>query len=135
MYKNVLVPVAIDHGPNTEAALRIARKLCDAGGKITALTVIEAIPSFVLAELPDGQMQRNIDLTREALQEEVSAIQGADVEVIIGHAGRSILEYAEENGVDCIVIASHQPGLQDYFLGSTAARVVRHAHCAVHVVR
>ena len=32
-------------------------------------------------------------------------------------------------------IASHQPGLQDYFLGSTAAKVVRHATCSVLVMR
>jgi universal stress protein F len=25
--------------------------------------------------------------------------------------------------------------LQDYFLGSTAGRVVRHAQCSVHVIR
>ena len=34
-----------------------------------------------------------------------------------------------------IVIASHDPGLADYLLGSTAGRVVRHAHCSVLVVR
>jgi universal stress protein F len=33
------------------------------------------------------------------------------------------------------VIASHRPGIQDYFLGSTASRVVRHANCTVHVMR
>ena len=46
-----------------------------------------------------------------------------------------ILEWAESNKVDCIIINSHKPGLQDYFLGSTAARVVRHAQCSVHVIR
>jgi nucleotide-binding universal stress UspA family protein len=55
--------------------------------------------------------------------------------VIEGHSGRSILDHAAENDVDCIIIASHRPGMQDYFLGSTAAQVVRHATCAVHVVR
>ena len=55
--------------------------------------------------------------------------------VVYGHAGTSILEYAEEHGCDCIVIASHRPGLGDYLLGSTAARVVRHAACSVHVMR
>ena len=57
------------------------------------------------------------------------------MKVVEGHAGRSIVDYAEKNGVDLIVIASHRPGLQDFFLGSTAARVVRHAQCCVHVLR
>ncbi len=42
---------------------------------------------------------------------------------------------AVAHAVDCIVIGSHKPGLSDYLLGSTAARVVRHAPCAVHVYR
>jgi len=50
-------------------------------------------------------------------------------------AGRAITEYANTHGADCIVVASHQPGIKDFFLGSTAARVVRHAHCTVHVLR
>jgi len=37
--------------------------------------------------------------------------------------------------VDLIIVGSHKPGLQDYLLGSTAARVVRHAMCSVLVGR
>ncbi|MBT8411941.1 MAG: universal stress protein, partial [Octadecabacter sp.] len=44
-------------------------------------------------------------------------------------------DFATDNSIDCIIMASHQPGLEDYFLGSTAARVVRHAKCSVHVIR
>ena len=47
----------------------------------------------------------------------------------------SIIDFATSSGIDCIVIGSHRPGLSDYFLGSTASRVVRHAPCAVHVFR
>ncbi len=134
MYKNILVPVAVDHRPNTEQAIAIARALAGEDGKITALTVLEAVPSFIMNELPEGQIEHNKEDVRNALKE---MIHGDDVgvDVVMGHAGRTINTYADENGVDCIVIASHQPGLQDYFLGSTAARVVRHAHCAVHVLR
>ena len=60
---------------------------------------------------------------------------GTDSEVLSGHTPLKILEYATEIGADLIIIASHRPGLQDYFLGSTAARVVRHAECAVLVDR
>ena len=133
MYKNILVPVAIDHGATTQEAMRVARQLVAPDGRITALTVLEAIPSFVMAELPEGQAERNRDAALSALKGEAG--EGVDCVVTSGHAGRTIVEFADERGVDCIVIASHQPGLQDYFLGSTAARVVRHAHCAVHVVR
>ena len=44
-------------------------------------------------------------------------------------------EKTNESGADLLIIASHRPGLQDYFLGSTAAHVVRHAACSVHVIR
>jgi nucleotide-binding universal stress UspA family protein len=55
--------------------------------------------------------------------------------MVSGHAGRGIVEYADANDVDCIIIASHRPGLQNLFLGSTANRVVHHAKCTVHVLR
>lgn len=56
-------------------------------------------------------------------------------EIVKGHTYRTIIDYAGSNDVDYIVIGSHKPGLSDYLLGSTAARVVRHAPCAVHVIR
>ncbi len=70
-----------------------------------------------------------------ALKAEVSELPSISAHVVTGHAGNTIVDYAAEHEVDCIVIASHKPGLQDYFLGSTAARVVRHSPCAVHVIR
>ena len=48
---------------------------------------------------------------------------------------RAILAAAEERNADLIVIASHRPGLQQFLLGSTASRVVRHATCTVFVKR
>jgi len=134
MYRNILVPVALDHERDVAAALAIARTLVAEDGKITALTVVEAVPAYILAEFPEGHLERNRDAAAAALKEEVG---GPDVKTVAvtGHSARSILDYAEAHEIDCIVIASHRPGLQDFFLGSTAARVVRHATCAVHVVR
>lgn len=135
MYKHVLVPIALDHSPQTGEALELARALLADGGRITALTVMEAIPPYVAQYLPEGQEQKNRQHIKSELLSELGGAQDAGADVVVGHAGRTIVEYAEEHDVDCIVIASHRPGLQDYFLGSTAARVVRHAPCAVHVVR
>ena len=134
MYRNILVPIALDHERDVAAALEVARTLAAEDGMITALTVVEAVPSYILAEFPEGHVERNRDAAAEALKDEVG---GADVKTVAvtGHSARSILDYAEAHEIDCIVIASHRPGLQDFFLGSTAARVVRHATCSVHVVR
>lgn len=135
MYKHVLVPIALDHGEGTQTALTLARSLTEKGGEITALTVLEPVPTFIANELPPGQIERTRTDVMAALREELG--DSADVKpvVVTGHPGRAIVDFATENGVDCIVVASHKPGLSDFFLGSTAARVVRHAPCAVHVVR
>ncbi|WP_372886787.1 universal stress protein [Shimia sp.] len=135
MYKNILIPIAVDHDPNTAAALRVARALADEGGRITALSVVEAIPGYVAQQLPEGQMEKNIRLVSEGLKEDLGAAADVEIVVVAGHSGRTILDWAEEHGVDCIVMASHRPDLSNYFLGSTASRVVRHAQCAVHVLR
>lgn len=135
MYAHVLVPIAIEHDASVDDALAVARLLADDGGQITVLNVVEAIPAFVANELPVGQIEKTAQEVLELLRKEVGDAKDVNPVVVHGHAGRTIVEFAEQNGADCIVIASHRPGLADFFLGSTAARVVRHASCAVHVVR
>ena len=135
MYKNILVPVALDHERDTDAALAIAKHLCSKGGKITALYVMEDLPGYVSHHLMPDQLQMRRDDAERLLREQVGDDDTVSPVVITGHAGRSIVDFADDNAKDCIVMASHRPGLQDYLLGSTAARVVRHANCAVHVIR
>ena len=136
MYKNILVPVVFDHEPNVTAAIEVARALLVDGGEITLFHAVEEIPGFVATQLPAGTIERNLEQSKAELVELARSV-GKDIRsaVASGQPSRSIMDHAEANGVDCIVIASHRPGLQDYLLGSTAARVVRHANCAVHVLR
>lgn len=135
MYKNVLVPVTLDHSRSFGAALDIARLLSDEGSAITVLNVIEVVPTYVDQYLPDNHYEARRSEVEAKLKAELGGVKDAKPVVVNGHAGTTIVDYAVKQGVDCIVITSHRPGLQDYFLGSTAARVVRHAPCAVHVVR
>lgn len=135
MYKNILVPIAFETGRDTMKSIEVAEGLVDEGGAVTALHVIEEIPSYVAQYLPEGQIAANFKEIEDVLTRRLAEHSDISVKVIEGHAGHSIVDYATENKVDCIVIASHRPGLQDLFLGSTAARVVRHAPCSVHVVR
>lgn len=135
MYSNILVPIAADHDPHTSEALDVARALAAKGAQITALTVVEAMPGYILNQLPEGQMDKTRAEVEAGLKADLGGVANVKPVVIEGHSARGILDYAEEHGVDCIVMASHRPDITDYFLGSTAARVVRHAKCAVHVLR
>ncbi len=98
--------------------------------------MVEDIPTWAAVELPAGLVETSL----QAAQDELQAIANDSgmpmkAEVRTGHSYKTILDVADEKQVDLIIIASHRPGLQDYFLGSTAAKVVRHAKCSVLVIR
>jgi nucleotide-binding universal stress UspA family protein len=133
MYATVLVPVSLDQETTAEAACAVARALRNPGARMVLLHVMEEIPGYAQTYLPEGTQDR---LCRDA-EAALRRIGGEEAEVIVtsGHPSRTILDTAEREAADCIVIASHDPGLPDYFLGSTATQVVRHAHCSVHVLR
>ncbi|MDH3667858.1 MAG: universal stress protein [Paracoccaceae bacterium] len=134
MYQSILVPVDLSHPDAARKILSLARKTGGPDCRVMALNVIEEIPGFIAAELPEGLVARNVADAQETLSAMAADI-GAEHEVRIGHASTTILDYASDMGADLIVLASHRPGIEDYFLGSTAARVVRHAACSVLVSR
>jgi nucleotide-binding universal stress UspA family protein len=135
MYSKILIPLALDHEAVAGRALEAARALQSKGGTLTILTVIEPIPAHVAQYLPDTQQEKILNDIKTALRAEFGASDDITVIAQTGHAAQTILDIASDGAFDCVIIASHRPGLQDYFLGSTAGRVVRHAHCAVHVIR
>ncbi len=139
MINTILVPIDIAAEEAASAALGLARDLADKyGGRIVLLNVVEEVPGYVISQLPTGFHQKALE-EAAALLKKIAVKNGlADsAETIIreGHPSTQILEHAGEIGADMIVIASHDPGIADYFLGSVAARVVRHAHCSVLVAR
>lgn len=135
MYSNVLVALSLEHGIS-DLALSAARALVSEGGKITAAHVHVPPNHSILAFLEEGAVEKSHQKAKASLAERVKDETGVSAVLLEGQsAGRTITEYANTHGADCIVIASHQPGMKEFFLGSTAALVVRHAHCAVHVLR
>ena len=136
MYKTILVPIDLADLDKGRATLDLAKKLGADGGTIRLLNVVEDIPSYAVAELPTGLVEKSVANARKMLDGVAEAATGpVEVEVRAGHANSAILAAAEDCGADLIIIGSHRPGLQDYLLGSTAGRVVRHSACSVLVVR
>jgi universal stress protein F len=136
MYKTVLVPIDMAHLAEGKANVTLAASYGAQGAKVILLNVVEDIPNWAAIDLPAGLLEKSVESIRAQLQE-IAKASGCkmDVDVRTGHSYNTILEVAEKSKADLIIIASHRPGLQDYFLGSTAAKVVRHANCSVLVVR
>ena len=136
MYKTILVPVDMALTEKAKVMIDVAKAQSCKDTHIILLNVIEEIPNWVTAELPDDILGEPRKFARDELNSISNAAAiNAVVEVRTGRPYQTILEVAGETGTDLIIIASHQPGLEDYFLGSTASKVVRHAKCSVLVVR
>ena len=113
-----------------------ARRLAGDNTKFVLANIIHSVPAVAELSVPVEFFER----AREESQAELAEMAkeaGLDATVVVktGHPAQDILTIADEHKVNLIIIGSHRPGLQDYLLGSTAARVVRHAQCPVLVMR
>lgn len=136
MYKTILLPIDLAHPEKGKAILDIAKKLGVKGTRFTLINVIEDIPAYVAIELPGGSIKKMGENAHKELKGVAKAANiSANIEVRSGNPASSILSAAEAMAADLIIVASHKPGLQDYLLGSTASRIVRHAKCSVLVIR
>ena len=100
--------------------------------------VIDRVPNFAnlyLSSESEKDEQKIEDAARQAIIDRIGEQKDAEAIVLSGHPGRTVTEYAEKIGADCIIAGSHKPNLTDFFLGSTAARIMRYAKCSVHILR
>lgn len=139
MYKTVLVPVDLSHIEKGSKMIERAKYLADTNkSELTLLNVIPEIPPYVAIELPSGLHEKVVenasaDLKNLVRKHDLPA--STKIAVESGNPANVILAYAKKENSDLIMVASHQPGLTDYLLGSVAGKVVRHARCSVLVVR
>ena len=139
--ETILVP--LDFSEPSRSALRYAFTLAQKfGGKLVLFYALEpvATPDFAYHPLM-MEPEEAIESARQRLsslceQEEIESSWIRKMIVQEGVAHAEITKAAEELDADLIVISTHgHTGLKHALLGSTAERVVRHAHCPVLVVR
>ena len=140
MFKNILVAVDLEHDTHINALLRVSSNMANAqGAKMHLLHVIRAAPAVVSQFLPKSYES----MASEKVEKELATLVGksdlaegvADVAVRFGDVYQEILAHASNIDVDLIIVASHKPNVGDYLLGTTVARVVRHATCSVFGAR
>jgi nucleotide-binding universal stress UspA family protein len=139
----IMFPVDFSEGSEAAApyALDLAKHY---GAKLILLHVVYDITrnaawyaSQINAEALYKDMEANAKIElgkyREKFFKELSDVGEV---VILGAPYEDILRFAHESGVDLIVMSSHSRKTLDRVLfGSTAAKVVKHAHCPVLTVR
>lgn len=138
MYQSIVIAVALfNKGATSRSLIDKANKLLDAGGSVTLVHVMDEIPAYLTAAVSKEQLlshRKSIRTQLESLAARVKA-KNVDVDLRGGRPSENILKCAKECNADLIMIASHKPGMIDYFIGSTAARVVRHSPISVLIER
>lgn len=136
MYDKILIPVDMSHTEKAVPMIEVAKKLAGENTQYILMSVIYQVPGYLETSIPQEYFEMSKEEARKTLK--VLAIDSeidAKVELCSGEAAHEILALSEGQKIEMIVIGSHRPGLSDYLLGSTAARVVRHAKCPVMVLR
>jgi nucleotide-binding universal stress UspA family protein len=134
MYRKIVVALSLEHG-FADLALKTAASLADSDGEIQAVHAYTPLQESVRAYVSEDDLAKSHWTAESMLRERVAKYPKVKPVLIDGSPGSALVKYAGRIGADCIIVGSHKPGLSDYFLGSTAARVVRHAPCSVHVLR
>ena len=141
MHKNILFPVDLEHTVESGKALKIATE--EARRSKAKLTVMTVAPGFgmpiVASYFEKGAVKNALKEIARHLKQYVDDNIPDDIEtraiVVEGSPAELILKQAQNDNIDLIVIASHNSQIENLLLGSCAAKVVRHAHCTVTVVK
>ncbi|MFS4579761.1 universal stress protein [Phaeobacter sp. C3_T13_0] len=134
MYEKIILALSLEHG-FAEQAIETAQRLGSKSAEVIAVHVYEPPSGSVSAYLDDDLVQKAYNDAKRMLTARVNGVANVTPVILKGHSSRTITEYATKIGADAIIVGSHKPGLRDYFLGTTAARIVRQASCAVIVLR
>lgn len=139
---HVLLP--IDGSPQAQSALEYALEEFEMG-EITALNVIDPIEAGYTSQATvPGYSEEWFEQSKAAADELFADAQATadehDIELAtateVGRPSRTIVSYAEDNGIDHIVIGSHgRSGVTRILLGSVAENVVRRSPMPVTIVR
>ncbi|WP_375057418.1 universal stress protein [Zobellella sp. DQSA1] len=140
MFKQILLPLDFEHQELYPQVVESALQLCHPQGQIHLLYVNSARIHHAAAPLMSNELIGSMDKTMEQQLADFMArhipvaLQG-QIWIKHGVVYDTILARARKHRTDLIVMPASRPGAGTYLLGSNASRVVRHADCAVLVIR
>lgn len=141
MFKDILLPLDLGRTAESEVLFARAMEMVKASG--ARLHVLTVVPDFgmplISTFFPDGFETKALDQANKELHD-FTARQpdGSSVsQHVIGHGSvyKEIVRIAEETKCDLIVMGQGEDAESDYLLGHNSARVMRHSHCSVLLLR
>ena len=139
--KQILVP--IDFSDASLKALRYAVPFAEQfGATLSLVHIIE--PMAFASDVPYAPPVVSDEEAEEAARKKLFSLASHEIQKLVqvkvhvrsGTAFVEILDAARSLEADLVIIATHgYTGLKHFLLGSTAERIVRHAHCPVLTVR
>jgi nucleotide-binding universal stress UspA family protein len=141
MFKNILVMLdgSAESWKAVDTAISLA-KLTKA--QLSIVSVEENLPRFVAdsGEIKEEKEYQNgiyQKLQREARDRaKLGGVELQRADILMGHVAKSIINHAKNIKCDLIVMGhSGRSGAWGNFLGTTAEKVSRYAHCTVMIVR
>lgn len=139
MFKNILVPIDLEADEAPDRVLNAVARLSEESAIVRLLYVVHSVPPLVAQFLPEDFEQKTSVESLNRLKKAAKQVDlgGRTLDFVVRHGDvyREILQAADEEESDLIALSSHQPGVEDYLLGSNAARVVRHSKCTVLILR
>ncbi|MBE9520729.1 MAG: universal stress protein [Proteobacteria bacterium] len=133
--KKILVPV--DFSENSKKILDSAS---DIAGKFgAALSVVFVVQSFddysgfFVPHMPVAKFEEEmVQGAEQKMDSFMGGYENVEAKVLIGDVGEEVVRYAEEIGIDMIIMGTHgYKGLEKVMFGSVAEKVVKTAPCPV----
>jgi universal stress protein A len=145
--KKILAP--IDFSEPSMEAMRGAMELAkDVGAEVHLVHIVAPHHTFIPLLLATNAEQSR-ELAREAAmmeqaEEELKRIKKDEfgdskkvfISAEVGHPMQKLVEYAKQNEIDLILLATHgRTGPTHILIGSVAEKIVRNAPCSVLIFR
>jgi|SRR6476619_6039966 len=129
--------VAVDGSESSSKAAKRAIDLAEKhGADLIALYIVEPNINFNEAfYFAEESGQKIVDEVKQEASVKKLNVQ-TEVLMDVGAVSKAIVEYAEKNNIDLIVLGTRGiSGIKRMLLGSTASGVVTYSHCPVIVVK
>lgn len=149
LYKKILLP--LDGSEFAAEALPHAEEMArTSGAKLILFQVVEDTPDFVVGQMEgvgittvshdESRQNQALDTAQSYLDDLVVSRRHRQIDAVAdiggGDPATAIVEYAQREAVDLIVMSTHgRTGLARWAYGSVAHKVLQAAPCAVLIVR